>query len=233
MMACVSGVSTARSSDVRSMHLPRWHRHFSRDASQVGLFILLLLLGGAAVYAGALAMPYRWQWHRVTPYLYKTFEGKAYAGPLIKGLGVTMSISAAGFVVALAAGLIAAVLLLSSSVVGRAVARAYVEMIRNTPLLVQLYLFYFVVAIFCLIWGAKASSALLNPKYPRGLLLISLTVGACCAYIFASQVDCSQTIPRERCQEIEPLLVGGFSFVCGFLGTSVVLKIFLSLLYDD
>ena len=94
-------------------------------------------------------------------------------------------------------------------------------------------LFYFVVAIFCLIWGAKASSALLNPKYPRGLLLISLTVGACCAYIFASQVDCSQTIPRERCQEIEPLLVGGFSFVCGFLGTSVVLKIFLSLLYDD
>ena len=128
------------------MHLPRWHRHFSRDASQVGLFILLLLLGGAAVYAGALAMPYRWQWHRVTPYLYKTFEGEAYAGPLIKGLGVTMSISAAGFVVALAAGLIAAVLLLSSSVVGRAVARAYVEMIRNTPLLVQLYLFYFVVA---------------------------------------------------------------------------------------
>ena len=40
----------------------------------------------------------------------------------------------------------AALLAMSHSIVGRAVARGYVELIRNTPLLVQIYLFYFVLA---------------------------------------------------------------------------------------
>jgi polar amino acid transport system permease protein len=35
---------------------------------------------------------------------------------------------------------------LSHSIVGRSLARCYLEIIRNTPLLVQLYLFYFVIA---------------------------------------------------------------------------------------
>ena len=91
-------------------------------------------------------MPYRWQWERVLPYLYKTYEGSFYPGPLLKGLAVTLWISALGFVVTLASGVAAALLGLSGAPVGRAVARGYVELVRNTPLLVQLYLFYFVLA---------------------------------------------------------------------------------------
>jgi len=108
----------------------------------------LALLGGLGllVVQGAMAMPYRWQWQRVVPYLYKTYEGAFYAGPLLKGLGVTLKISAWGFVVTLLAGLAAAALRLSGSIVGRGIARGYIELIRNTPLLVQLYLFYFVLA---------------------------------------------------------------------------------------
>jgi polar amino acid transport system permease protein len=110
------------------------------------MFAVLLALGAWGILAGAQAMPYRWQWHRVLPYLYKTYEGAVYIGPLPKGLGVTLAISAQGFVVALMAGLMAALLMLSHSAVGRTLARCYVELIRNTPLLVQLYLFYFVLA---------------------------------------------------------------------------------------
>jgi len=116
------------------------------DRGQALAFVGLLGMAAWAIHTGAAAMPYRWQWARVTPYLYKTYEGEIYAGTLIKGLGVTMAISAQGFVVALAAGLLAALLLLSDSVAGRFLARSYVEIIRNTPLLVQLYLFYFVLA---------------------------------------------------------------------------------------
>ncbi len=41
-------------------------------------------------------------------------------------------------------GLITALLRLSNSIVGRFLARSYIEIIRNTPLLVQIYLLYFV-----------------------------------------------------------------------------------------
>jgi polar amino acid transport system permease protein len=113
---------------------------------QIAAFVALLVGGAYLVMLGAQAMPYRWQWHRVLPYLYKTYQGEIYLGPLIKGLGVTLTISAQGFVVAVAAGLTTALLLLSDSPVGRFLARCYVEVIRNTPLLVQLYLFYFVLS---------------------------------------------------------------------------------------
>ena len=43
-------------------------------------------------------------------------------------------------------GLAAALLQRSTSWAGHAVARVYVEMVRNTPLLVQLYLVYFILA---------------------------------------------------------------------------------------
>ena len=109
-------------------------------------FVALLMLGAWAIQHGAASMPYRWQWQRVSPFLFRTIDGTLYPGPLIYGLGVTLRISTSGFLVTLAAGLVAALLLLSNSPVGRGLARAYVEAIRNTPLLVQLYLFYFVLA---------------------------------------------------------------------------------------
>jgi len=115
--------------------LPHW----------IAFALLMALAAWLLVRAGA-AMPYRWQWQRVPQYLFKTYQGHVYPGPLLNGLGVTLVVSAWAFVVALAAGLLAALLLLSGSRVGRGVARGYVELIRNTPLLVQLYLFYFVLA---------------------------------------------------------------------------------------
>jgi len=57
-----------------------------------------------------------------------------------------LEISALGLVLTAIIGLTAALLRLSHSIVGRCLARVYLEAIRNTPLLVQLYLFYFVIA---------------------------------------------------------------------------------------
>lgn len=116
------------------------------DLWQIAAFTVFVGLVGWAVVHGAAAMPYRWQWARVTPYLYRSFNGALYAGPLLKGLGVTLRISALASLVMLAAGGGAAFLLLADSFAGRLLARAYVEVIRNTPLLVQIYLVYFVLA---------------------------------------------------------------------------------------
>ena len=67
-------------------------------------------------------------------------------GPLVKGLFLTVELTAWSLVLAIAIGFTVALLRLSDSVVSRMVARAYLEIIRNTPLLVQLYLFFYLLA---------------------------------------------------------------------------------------
>jgi len=94
--------------------------------------------------SGAQVMGYRWQWERIPQYLFVYDEGTWWRGELIDGLLVTLKLSAISLVATLVIGLLMALLRLSHSIVGRCIARIYVELIRNTPLLVQIYLLYFV-----------------------------------------------------------------------------------------
>ncbi|MDA7776797.1 amino acid ABC transporter permease [Rhodobacteraceae bacterium] len=67
-------------------------------------------------------------------------------GPLIKGLIQTLKLAGTAGVFAIIIGLFTAFARLSNSVSGRIISTCYLEAIRNTPLLVQLFLFYFVLA---------------------------------------------------------------------------------------
>lgn len=107
----------------------------------------LILAGGAWLATrGAEGLGYHWQWYAVPGY-FGTWEGGAFApGPLLKGLGVTMQITALSLVLCMLVGLVTALLRLSPSWAGRALARGYLETIRNTPLLIQIFFVYFVLA---------------------------------------------------------------------------------------
>ena len=94
--------------------------------------------------SGAMSMGYNWQWYRVPHFLFRVVDGQLTWGPLAKGLLVTLEITACSVVLAMAIGLAMALLRLSDSLAGRAVSKVYVEAVRNTPLLIQMYLFYFV-----------------------------------------------------------------------------------------
>jgi polar amino acid transport system permease protein len=127
---------------------PARHRRRRRlraalDVLQFGLAVGLLLW---LLVRGAGGMGYNWQWHRVPRYLWQDFEGEVLLGPLLKGLIVTLEISAVAMLLTVAIGLGTALLRLSGLVAGRWLAIAYVEAIRNTPLLVQLYVVYFILA---------------------------------------------------------------------------------------
>ncbi len=89
---------------------------------------------------------YNWQWYQVPRYLFTFENSKFVAGPLLEGLMVTVQITAISLVLCFVVGLVTALLRLSHSVLGKALARGYLELIRNTPLLVQLFFIYFVVA---------------------------------------------------------------------------------------
>jgi polar amino acid transport system permease protein len=94
--------------------------------------------------AGTESLGYNWQWYRVPRYIFTLENGQVTAGPLIQGLMVTFQVSGISLVLSFALGLTAALFRLSDSIVARVLARGYLELIRNTPLVVQLFFIYFV-----------------------------------------------------------------------------------------
>ncbi len=107
----------------------------------------LILAGGAwLAVRGAEGLGYHWQWYAVPGYFGSWEAGAFTPGPLLKGLGVTLQITALSLVLCMAVGLATALLRLSNSWAGRALARCYLETIRNTPLLIQIFFVYFVLA---------------------------------------------------------------------------------------
>lgn len=119
-------------------------RLFASPVVAVALYLLVVWLIVRTALNGAAAMGYNWQWYRVPQYLWSRTDNGLQAGELLTGLGASMVLSGLAFLLALVLGLVVALLRLSDLVVGRAVARVFLEIVRNVPLLVLLYLFYYV-----------------------------------------------------------------------------------------
>ncbi|MDY0391741.1 MAG: amino acid ABC transporter permease [Desulfobulbus oligotrophicus] len=98
------------------------------------------------VLRGAERLGYSWHWRQIPRYLWTCADGTCSFGPLMQGLLVTLEITAVSILGATIIGLCTAMLRLSNSFVGRGAARFYLETVRNTPLLVQIFFLYFVIA---------------------------------------------------------------------------------------
>lgn len=178
---------------------PPQHSLFARyRASLVDIAQFAVLAGviGWLTVRGAQSMGYSWQWYRVPQYFYRVIDGELIWGPLAKGLVVTLEISALAFVLAVAFGLAVALLRMSVSPVGRGIARVYLEAIRNTPLLVQLYLFYFVLAPILDI-----------ERFWTGVLCLAIFEGAFASEIFRAGI---QSVPRGQWEAADSLGLSPF-----------------------
>ena len=134
----------------------------------IGQFVVLT--GGVVwlILRGAESLGYNWQWYRVPRYFFEDIDGELIWGPLVRGFLVTIEITALSLLLTIVVGLVTALLRFSDSLVGRGLARCYLEVIRNTPLLVQLYLFYFCVAPILGIdryWTAVLTLAIFEGAY--------------------------------------------------------------------
>lgn len=141
--------------------------------------------------SGAQAMGYQWQWERVPDYIAFYEDGEWWSAELVDGLIVTLKISAISLFFTLVIGLITALLRLSNSKVGYAIGTAYVELIRNTPLLVQIYLLYFV---FGPVIGLD--------RFSTAVLALSLFQGAYTAEIFRAGLN---SIPKGQFEAAKTL----------------------------
>ncbi len=138
-----------------------------------------LLVAGVVwlVLRGSGRVGYNWQWYRVPDYLFTVEDGVFISGPLLDGLWVTLEITIYSLVLASFIGLVTALLRLSGSLVGRFIARLYLEVIRNTPLLVQIFFLYFVLApIFEL------------ERFTAAVVALSLFEGAYASEIFRAGI---------------------------------------------
>ena len=141
--------------------------------------------------SGAQAMGYQWQWERVPDYIAFYEDGEWWPAELVDGLLVTLKISALSLFFTLVIGFVTALLRLSNSKVGNAIGTAYVELIRNTPLLVQIYLLYFV---FGPVIGLD--------RFSTAVLALSLFQGAYTAEIFRAGLN---SIPKGQFEAAKSL----------------------------
>jgi len=128
-------------------------------------------------------MGYHWQWYQIPRFLYTWDDAGFVAGSLLNGLGVTMKISAISLICAFSIGLITAVLRLSNSIPGKIVSQLYLEISRNTPLLIQLFFLYFVMGPILGLdrfWAAVLALSLFEGAYASEIFragIVSLEKG--------------------------------------------------------
>ncbi|EGQ8514840.1 amino acid ABC transporter permease [Vibrio parahaemolyticus] len=146
--------------------------------------------------SGADAMGYQWQWERVPDYIAFYEDGEWWPAELIDGLLVTLNISTISLFFTLVLGLVTALLRLSDSEVGNVIGTTYVEVIRNTPLLVQIYLLYFV---FGPVIGLD--------RFNTAVLALSLFQGAYTAEIFRAGLN---SIPKGQFEAAQTLGLSPF-----------------------
>jgi polar amino acid transport system permease protein len=117
--------------------------------SRIFDFFKFFILSGVLLWViskGTGQLGYHWQWYRIPKYIFTVVDGDFMAGPLLRGLWVTFHITVLSFVLFLIFGITAALLRQSSLLSARAISRGYLELIRNTPLLIQLFLIYFAIS---------------------------------------------------------------------------------------
>ena len=150
-----------------------WVRARRRGLIEIAQFLLFAAAAAAVVTIGTRNLRYDWQWFRVPRYLFAAGDGGVRAGVLLRGLGVTLQISGLGLALAATIGLLTALFRLSHSYTANLLAQVYLEAVRNTPLLIQLFLMYFVVApIFSLspFWSAVLALSLFEGAYASEII---------------------------------------------------------------
>jgi len=151
--------------------MPRWLAH------------VIVVAVFAAILAAAFArVDYAWNWAGVWEYRQKFLQGWL----------TTVGISVASLVVSMLIGAVTALCLASRRPLVEAAGRVYVELIRGTPLLVQLLIGFYVVA----------SAVGIENRYVVGVLVLSLFSGAYMAEIFRGGLAAIPLAQRDSARAI-------------------------------
>jgi polar amino acid transport system permease protein len=140
-------------------------------------YLLVIAAFSWLMFNGTRQLGYNWQWYRIPQYIVSVTDAQPAPGPLIQGLVITLRITAISLLLAFVFGLATALMRLSHSFLARSLSRGYLEIIRNTPLLVQLFFIYFILGPVLDISG-----------FVSAVLALSLFEGAYASEIFRAGI---------------------------------------------
>ncbi len=135
----------------------------------VAAWILAVVLGASFAFFFYLLLTYNYQWAQILP----------YRGNLLKGWGVTVAVSASALVLSAVIGAALTAGQLSPVWPARWLSRLYVELIRGTPLLVQILIGYYLVA----------NALQMESKFFIGVCLLAAFAGAYLSEIFRGGIE--------------------------------------------
>ena len=112
------------------------------------LILLLVSAGAYFTYRITSKIPYQWNWSIIPQYLfyYDSDQGRWLPNLLMQGLFTTIRLSIWGTILATIIGTVLGLCRNSQSLLHRLISRTYVELIRNLPPLVLIFIFYFFVS---------------------------------------------------------------------------------------
>ena len=153
--------------------------HHRKKISWLDLTLATLILAAAAflAYRVKIGLDYKWNWQSIPQFLFRfdREEMKWIPNVLMSGLFTTIRLSLWSTVFATLLGTVAGLCRVSESLFNRLLGGAYVQLVRNMPPLVLVFIFYFFI-------GEQVMNALGVDRFIRSLSDESLTV---LAYLFA------------------------------------------------
>ena len=109
---------------------------------------LILLLAAFIVYRLTVKLNYKWNWSIIPQYLFffDEVEGRWKPNVLMQGFFTTIRLTFWSTLLAMLFGFITGIMRTTPRLFNRLVGRSYVELIRNVPPLVLIFIFYFFVS---------------------------------------------------------------------------------------
>lgn len=175
------------------------------------LLLLALCLAGLWLHARVAGLDYHWNWSALAGAFWRSGQGEP--GPLLQGLWTTVRLSLWSGVLALVLGTLMALARTSPRPFRRMVGTSYVELVRNLPPLVLVFLGYFFLGsqlaaaldlharvLSLPPWGRDLLSLLLGPpsQFPEllsAVLLLGLLEGAYVTEIVRAGIN---SLEREQ-----------------------------------
>ena len=112
------------------------------------VFASLVAAAAYVFYRVDSVLEYRWDWSVIPDYLYRwDEEGQRWVPNLLmQGLYTTLRLALWGIVLSVVIGVVFGILRTTGRLFARMLSRAYVELIRNIPPLVFVFIFYFFIS---------------------------------------------------------------------------------------
>ncbi len=114
----------------------------------VVISLVLLALVGYVVYRLTMQLNYKWNWGILPQYFFyfDADAGRWVANILVEGLATTIRLSVWATLLAVIFGAVTGLMRISTRLFWRLIGGSYVELIRNMPPLVLVFIFYFFVS---------------------------------------------------------------------------------------